>query len=134
MVRVCVYRITMKGPASTTTVLAAVVVLCALANGALGVGAPTQILFVGNSFTFGRVNPVMNYGTETVYDLTLQMARENPNDSGANPYEPKPWGGVPALFKAFTLQRPEVGTYNVSLSTRNAATLRGHYANTNGVW
>ena len=32
--------------------------------------APKSILFVGNSYTFGRIDPVMSYNTANVDDLT----------------------------------------------------------------
>jgi PEP-CTERM motif len=89
--------------------------------------APTEMLFVGNSFTFGRVDPVMSYNAANVNDLTAPMAVTNPN--GSNPYEPHPWGGVAGIFKQFTVQAGL--DYNVSLSARNAASLRGHYLNSN---
>ncbi len=34
---------------------------------------PVSVLFVGNSYTFGRSDPVMSYNTENVRDLTYQM-------------------------------------------------------------
>jgi len=92
--------------------------------------APTSVLFVGNSFTFGRANPVMQYATDTVTDMNLQNWINNA--SGSNADEPHPWGGIPAIFKAFTVQAGL--DYDVKMSARNAATLRGHYLNTNGVW
>jgi hypothetical protein len=46
-----------------------------------------NILFVGNSFTFAAGTPIMNYRSNTVTDL-------NRNNTG----------GVPALFKSFTVQ------------------------------
>ena len=46
-----------------------------------------NILFVGNSFTFAAGTPIMNYKAHTVTDL---------NRNGT--------GGVPALFKSFTVQ------------------------------
>lgn len=46
-----------------------------------------NILFVGNSFTFAAGTPIMNYRANTVTDL---------NKNGT--------GGVPALFKSFTVQ------------------------------
>ena len=46
-----------------------------------------NILFVGNSFTFAAGTPIMNYKANTVTDL---------NRHGT--------GGVPALFKSFTVQ------------------------------
>lgn len=47
----------------------------------------TNILFVGNSFTFAAGTPIMTYKANTVTDL---------NKNGT--------GGVPALFKSFTVQ------------------------------
>ncbi|WP_067066683.1 PEP-CTERM sorting domain-containing protein [Roseateles chitosanitabidus] len=88
----------------------------------------TRILFVGNSYTFGRVDPVMSYNAANVHDLTAAMYATNP--SGANSFEPHPWGGVAGIFKQFTV---EVGLdYDVSLSARNAASLRGQFLNSNG--
>jgi hypothetical protein len=69
-----------------------------------------SILFVGNSFTFGGDSPpVQAYRPETVTDL---------NHEG--------WGGVPALFKAFT---GEAGlAYDVSLETAPGMNLDFHFA------
>jgi hypothetical protein len=92
-------------------------------------GVPTKILFVGNSYTFGRVDPVMGYNAAAVHDLTEAMWLGNA--TGSNPWEPHPWGGVPGIFKKMT---DEAGlNYDVSLSTRNAASLRGHFLNTSNV-
>lgn len=87
-----------------------------------------SILFVGNSFTFGRVDPVMSYNTENVRDLTAPVPGTSFEDTtGSNVFEPHPWGGVPGIFEAFTDQ---VGLdYDVAISTRNAASLQGHYLN-----
>src|SRR5712671_2288370 len=98
---------------------------------------PTAILFVGNSYTFGRVDPVESYNAGKVDDMT----RPRPDlpgapftdTSGTNPWEPHPWGGVPGIFKQLTIEAQL--DYAVSLSTRNAATLRGHFLNTaNANW
>ena len=91
------------------------------------VGVATTVLFVGNSYTFGRVDPVMGYNTANVRDLTAAMYANNP--AGANAFEPHPWGGVPGIFKQFTVQAGL--NYDVALSTRNAASLRGQLLNTN---
>ena len=88
------------------------------------------MLFVGNSFTFGRAPPVLQYNAAAVDDMNLQNWLNNA--SGSNADEPHPWGGIPAIFKKFTVQAGL--DYDVALSARNAATLRGHYLNTNGVW
>ena len=103
------------------------VTLATLAAAPLADAASIPILFVGNSYTFGRVDPVMSYNAANVHDLTAAMNVANP--SGSNPYEPHPWGGVPGIFKQFTV---EAGLdYDVSISERNAASLRGHFLNTN---
>ena len=99
----------------------------ALAAATQASAAPTSILFVGNSFTFGRVDPVMHYNAANVHDLTAAM--NVVNSSGSNPYETHNWGGVPGLFKSFTDQAGL--NYDVSISARNAASLRGQYLNTN---
>jgi hypothetical protein len=82
------------------------------------------VLFVGNSYTFGRVDPVMSYNTANVTDLNVDM-----NDPGTNADEPHPWGGIPGVFKKLTDQASL--EYDVTISARNAASLRGHYLNTN---
>ncbi len=89
--------------------------------------APTSVLFVGNSFTFGRADPVMSYNHQNVRDLTEAMFNTNAN--GSNAYEPRPWGGVPGIFQRLTVQAGL--DYDVAMTTRNAATLRGHMLNTN---
>jgi hypothetical protein len=89
--------------------------------------AQKLVLFVGNSYTFGRVDPVMSYNTANVTDLTYAMWVSNP--SGSNEDEPHPWGGIPGVFKKMIEQ---VGLdWDVSISARNAASLKGHYLNTN---
>ena len=87
---------------------------------------PIKILFVGNSYTFGRVDPVMSYNAANVHDLTAAFYAADP--SGANSYEPHPWGGVPGIFKEFTVQAGL--NYDVSISARNAASLRGQFLDT----
>lgn len=92
---------------------------------------PIDILFVGNSYTFGRVDPVMSYNAANVHDLTAGFYATNP--SGANPWEPHPWGGVPGIFKQMTVEKGL--DYDVSISARNAASLRGQFLNTaNADW
>ncbi len=101
--------------------------LCAAAASA----APIEILFVGDSYTFGRVDPVMSYNAANVHDLTAGFNAVNP--TGTNAFEPHPWGGVPGVFKEFTV---EAGLdYDVSISARNAASLRGQFLDTaNATW
>lgn len=98
---------------------------------------PVAVLFVGNSFTFGRADPVMSYNNAKVTDLTRpRPGLPHPNftsTTGANPWEPHPWGGVPGIFKQLADQAGLA--WDVSLSTRNAASLRGHFLNTaNADW
>lgn len=93
---------------------------------------PVKILFVGNSYTFARVDPAMSYNAANVDDMTRPRPDlPDPNftdTTGTRPWEPHPWGGVPGIFKQFTVQAGL--DYEVSLSTRNAASLRGHFLNT----
>lgn len=82
--------------------------LLALALSSQAQAAPTHILFVGNSFTFGDKSSVLHYRADTVTDL---------NHEGQ--------GGVPALFKNFTR---EAGLdYDVSLETAASKGLDYHY-------
>ncbi|MCU0897541.1 MAG: PEP-CTERM sorting domain-containing protein [Burkholderiales bacterium] len=120
--------------------------------------APISVLFVGNSYTFGRLDPVLTYNAANVRDLTqpqgplvVGSTASTPKFSdvtGTNSYGPGminpstgvqgnsysphsqtiAWGGVPGIFKQFTVQAGL--DYDVALSTRNAATLRGHFLNT----
>lgn len=72
--------------------------------------AATSILFIGNSFTYGFLATAQNYAPGTVTDLR-----------GTNK------GGVPAIFKAFTVQAGL--DYNVSLETQGGSNLDYHYLN-----
>ncbi len=108
--------------------LALLIGTCAALVTAVPAHAETvSVLFVGNSYTFGRIDPVMSYNAANVRDLTAAMWAANP--AGSNAFEPHPWGGVPGIFKQFTVQAGL--DYDVALSTRNAASLRGHFLNTN---
>ena len=69
-----------------------------------------SILFIGNSFTYGALASAQTFHPEMVTDL---------NGTGI--------GGVPALFKAFTVQ---VGLdYAVSLETQRGSNLDFHFNN-----
>lgn len=93
--------------------------------------APIAILFVGNSYTFGRVDPVMRYNADHVHDLTAAFYAAD--GEGANAFEPHPWGGVPGIFKQMTVEQGL--DYDVSISARNGASLRGHFLDTaNRAW
>ena len=134
-----------------TLALAAICALPAAAD-------PISILFVGNSYTFGRLDPVLTYNAANVRDLTKPQGplvvgsnASTPKFSdvtGTNSYGPgminpttgvqgnsysphsqtNGWGGVAGIFKQLTVQAGL--DYDVALSTRNAATLRGHLLNT----
>ncbi|MDJ0275254.1 SGNH/GDSL hydrolase family protein [Sphingomonas sp. 2R-10] len=71
--------------------------------------AARDILFVGNSFTFGAGSPVERYRPDSVTDL---------NGEGI--------GGVPALFRAFAEQSGL--DWTVSLETSPGKDLAFHYA------
>jgi hypothetical protein len=110
----------------------ALVVVVGFACGTPALADPVSVLFVGNSYTFGRVDPVMSYNAENVRDLTRPDQPERPsfdNPAGGNVFEPHPWGGVPGIFKQLTVQAGL--DYDVAISARNAASLRGHMLNTN---
>ena len=109
----------------------------AAAAAAAAQAAPQSILFVGNSYTFGRVDPVMSYNAANVDDMTRPRPDlPDPNftdTAGTRAWEPHPWGGVPGIFKQLADQAGV--DVDVSLSTRNAASLRGHFLNTaNADW
>lgn len=65
------------------------------------------ILFVGNSFTYGELSPVRHFQSDTVTDLNHEET-----------------GGVPALFKAFTVQAHL--KYEVSLETSSGKNFDFH--------
>ncbi len=74
----------------------------------------TDILFIGNSFTFGAGSPVHTWRADVVTDLNTQGV-----------------GGVPALFKAFTQQAGL--QYTVSLETQGGAGIDWHLQNKLGL-
>lgn len=76
--------------------------------------APTRILFIGNSFTYGPHDGVIGFQPGTVTDL---------NGNGM--------GGVPAMFKGLTVQAGL--DYDVSLEAIGGASLATHYNNRLGV-
>ncbi|MFY7974172.1 MAG: PEP-CTERM sorting domain-containing protein [Rubrivivax sp.] len=148
------------------------------ASSAMADPAPISILFIGNSYTFGRTdgslnpdgtlnltNQVLTYNARNVRDLTAPRGDgvlQAVNPSGAPPYTGAPftnvfgtnsypigmnipgttiqgnsysphtqvntWGGTAGIFKQLTVQAGL--DYDVALSTRNAASLRGHLLNT----
>ena len=87
----------------TSLVRIAAVMCCLPTTNAFG----ASILFVGNSFTFGAGAPVMRYQPRSVTDLNGER-----------------FGGVPALFKSFTVQAGL--DYDVYSETRPGAGLDWH--------
>jgi hypothetical protein len=106
--------------------------LVGIAASSAAFAAPTTVLFVGNSYTFGRLDPVMSYNVGNVNDMTRPRPDlPDPNfteTAGTRAWEPHPWGGVPGIFKQLADQAGL--EFNVSMSARNAASLRGHFLNT----
>ena len=95
--------------------------------------APTDILFLGNSFTHGKYDPVRTYmsgfgtGTGNVHDVncltlaTCSSAETTPPAQGT--FESGPFGGIPGIFLKLT---QEAGlSYNVSIDAVSSATLMG---------
>ncbi|MDQ2779046.1 MAG: hypothetical protein M3Y32_05750 [Pseudomonadota bacterium] len=69
--------------------LALLIGTCAALVTAVPAHAETvSVLFVGNSYTFGRIDPVMSYNAANVRDLTAAMWAANP--AGSNAFEPHP--------------------------------------------
>jgi hypothetical protein len=101
----------------------------ALLAPAAATATPVSILFIGNSYTFGNVGAAPEYNRAGVRDLTAPTRPGFENQAGANVYQTRPWGGVPGIFKTLTEQAGL--DFDVAHSTRNAATLRGHYLNLN---
>ena len=82
--------------------------VCAVLTLALATpGHAASILFVGNSFTYGDLSPVKHYRPESVNDLNHESI-----------------GGVPALFKTFTVEAHL--DYDVSLETASGKNLDFH--------
>lgn len=94
---------------------------------------PIRILFVGNSFTHGKYDPVRTYnsgfgtGTGTVHDVnclsaaTCSSAETTPPANGV--FESGPFGGIPGIFLQLTRQAGL--DYDVSIDAVSAATLKG---------
>lgn len=60
-----------------------------MADNSITLGGLSTILFVGNSYTFGRVDPAMHYNAANVHDLTAASNGGTfTNTTGSNPYEP----------------------------------------------
>ena len=113
------------------------IIAVVLSGLAISSAAPTSIPFVGNCYTFGRVDPVMSYNAANVDNMTRPRPDlPDPNfteTAGTRAWEPHPWGGVPGIFKQLADQAGI--EFDVAMSARNAASLRGHFLNTaNADW
>lgn len=96
--------------ARPSTRLGLLTVLWAAAAASAQASKPVNILFIGNSFTFGHANPIMTYDASTVTDE---------NHRG--------YGGIPAVFKQFTVQAGL--DYRVTSDTFPNQTLGWHAVN-----
>ena len=91
-------------------IIATLTGLTLLLTGVSANAADTNLLFIGNSFTFGYGSAARHYRAESVTDL---------NNQGI--------GGVPALFKSFTDQAGL--DYDVYLETQPGAGIDYHLEN-----
>lgn len=90
---------------------ARILALVAVSAAALsGAARADNILFIGNSFTFGYLSPVWHYRKDSVTDLNNEDV-----------------GGMPALFKLFT-QEAKLD-WKVSLETSPGKDLQWHIDN-----
>ncbi|MGI4867119.1 MAG: T9SS type A sorting domain-containing protein [Janthinobacterium lividum] len=83
--------------------------------------AQTRVLFVGNSFTHGKFDPVRLYNAAGVTDENYgQTGARAENYSG-------PWGGIPGIFKKFADQAGLL--YEVHIESISGQPLEYHYNN-----
>jgi len=107
-------------------VVLALVVLCTLRVQAQPAqsGRATTILFVGNSYTHGKFDPVVSYRTGVV-DENAGLPRSDPRFETSGGVPAGPFGGVAAIFKRFT---EEVGLrYDVHVELLSGDALKAHY-------
>lgn len=99
----------------------AVAVLGLLPLVTLGQTTPVRVLFVGNSFTHGKFDPVRLYNAAGVTD-------ENYGQTGARAENyAGPWGGIPGIFKKFADQAGL--SYEVHIESISGQPLEYHYNN-----
>ncbi|RZK24349.1 MAG: hypothetical protein EOO56_01765 [Hymenobacter sp.] len=101
----------------TTCLLAASALLLPLAA-----QAQVHVLFVGNSFTHGKIDSVRLYNAANVTD-------ENYGQTGARAESgyTGPWGGIPGIFKKMTDQAGL--SYDVHIESISGQPLETHYNN-----
>ncbi|RAK70442.1 DUF4886 domain-containing protein [Hymenobacter edaphi] len=85
---------------------------------------PVVILFVGNSFTHGKYQPVLQYNAAGVTDENHNLPAGNPRRP-RYAHEPGPWGGIAGIFQRLTA---EAGLrYEVHLEAVSGQTLQFHH-------
>lgn len=62
----------------------------------------TRILFIGDSFTYGRYTPVRNYNSANTTDENYGLPSSNARAESTS--EPGPYGGIPGIFKMLTTE------------------------------
>jgi uncharacterized repeat protein (TIGR02543 family) len=83
-----------------------------------------RILFVGNSFTNGKILPVLPYNAAAITDENYGLAPGDPRYEN-EPAGPGPWGGLPGIFKKLA---DEAGLdYLVHIEAINNSSLQMHH-------
>lgn len=89
--------------------------------------APVRVLFVGNSFTHGKFDPVRLYNAASASNPG-GVVDENYQQTGARAENyAGPWGGIPGLFKKFADQAGL--SYEVHIESISGQPLEYHYRN-----
>ena len=83
-----------------------------------------RILFVGDSFTYGRYTPVRNYNSANDTDENYGLPSTSTRAESAS--EPGPYGGIPGIFKMLTT---EAGlNYDVHVEAISSTSLATHWS------
>ena len=119
-------------PKRLRAVAPAILLSLSLPAGA-ALAAPSDILFLGNSFTHGKYDPVRTYnagfgtGAGNVHDVNCLTAATCASGETTAPaqgtFESGPYGGIPGIFLQLTKQAGL--SYNVSIDAVSSATLMG---------
>jgi len=83
-----------------------------------------RILFVGDSFTHGRYSPVRNYNSANVTDENYNVASNSSRAESST--EPGPYGGIPGIFKEFTVEGGV--NYDVHIAAISSSSLTALYS------
>lgn len=85
-----------------------VIIFCSVS---IAFSKPVEILFVGDSFTHGKYEPVLQYNNQThpngITDLNYGLPPSNPRHE-SHPDEPGPWGGIPGIFSMFAQEQDSI--------------------------